>query len=56
MTDEEIFKERREAHRMFLKHFDRRQLLALRQDIEDAIGYRELVGYFLLHGIDIKGK
>ena len=54
MTNEEIFKERQEAHRLFLRHFTRKELLALRQDVDEAIGYREFVQKMRDHGIRVE--
>lgn len=55
MTPEDRFKHQQAAHRYFLAHFDRKELLALRQDVDEAIGYRESVQYFKDRGISIEG-
>jgi hypothetical protein len=56
MTKSETFKIKQEVFQKYLKSFDREELLAMRQDIDWAIGMRESVGYFLLQGIDIRGE
>lgn len=52
-----FFKDRQAAHRLFLAYFAtkemREELLALRQDVDEALGYCETIQYFKERGIQI---
>lgn len=57
MTDEERLEEQLSAVRLFCASFkSKKSLLAIRQVVDEVIGYRESIEYFKEHGIAIEGR